>query len=543
MKKSTVILLTVILIVLGLVGLGIFGIGSSEGLANQYETETIQRGNLSRIVEAKGTIESNQSSLLFWKIPGKVANVFVEPGDQVHVGDTLATLDMASLPSYIITAQAELLNAQRALDDLLNTNLQRAQAQKVVEDAQKALEDSRHPERLQAQALLAVAQAQEAVDNAQRNYEIITTPVKQSAIDQAYANLLLAEDKVKVTEERLIFLQNYVFVSGQEALLVPDWLISSVKHDIRRAIKSVEIQLTQERLALEKSKSRYEALLEPPNPLDVASAEAELVTKKAQLAAAEKEWERVKDGFNPVEIAVLEAQLGDAQREWLRLKDGPDPDDIIRLETQISAAEATVQQVKMVAPYSGTVTRVNSKGNDLVNSGTLAFQLDDLSSLHVDLAISEIDVNRIEIGQEVLLTLDSIPARQYVGEVMDIALVGTEILGVTNFMIKAEILDPDSAIKPGMSASVEIVISEIKDVLLVPSSAIRSLNGDILVYRIGSVENVNAWSRIPLLGQNAIQTQIQPVGITLGASDNAYTEVVAGDLQVGDIVVLNPLGE
>lgn len=543
MKRNAIILLTAFLIILVLVGLGIFRIGSSERFATQYELETIQLGNLSRIVESSGTIHSNQSALLFWKISGKVANVYVEPGDVVWVGDNLAALDMASLPPYIINAQAELINAQRALVDLKNTNIQQAQAYKAVEDAQKALDDSQYPEIMQAQALLAVAQAQDAVEDAQRNYAIITTPVKQSAIDQAYANLLLAEDKVKVTEDRLRFLENYVFVSRQEALFVPDWLVSSVKHDIRRAIKSVEIQLTQERLALEKSKSRYEALLEPPDPLDVATAEAELATKKAQLVAVEGEWERVKDGFSPVEIAVLEAQLGDAQREWLRLKDGPAPDDISRLETQIAASEAAIQQVKIAAPFSGTVTRVISKGNDLVTPGTLAFQLDDLSSLHVDLAISEIDINSIEMGQEVRITFDSIPAREYVGEVSGIALVGNEISGVTNFTVKAEILNPDLAIKPGMSASVGIVVSENKDVLLVPNQAIHSLNGDIVVYRIGSGENDSLQSRIPFLVKNESRPRILPVAITLGASNSTYTEVVAGDLQVGDIVVLNPTGE
>jgi len=543
MKRNTIIFTVIILIAIGLVGFGLFGPGSGAGLANEYETETIERGNLSSIVEASGTVQSNQSALLFWKISGKVAAVFVQPGNQVRVGDTLASLDTTSLPPTIITAQAELLSAQKALDDLKNTSIQRAQAQKALDEAQKALDDSRHPEALQAQALLAIAKASEVVEKAQRNYEIITTPVAQSAIDQAYANLLLAENKVKVTEDRLNTLENYVFVSGQAAALVPDWIKSSVKHDIRRAIKGVKLQLTQERLALEKSKSRYEALLEPPNPLEVTAAEAELTTAKAQLEAAELEWERVKDGFSPAEIAVLEAQLEHAQREWVRVKDGPDPDDITRLETQIAVAEAAIRQMKIAAPFDGTVTEVKSKGNDLVNSGTLAFQLDDLSSLHIDLAISEIDVNRIEMGQKVLITFDSIPAEEFVGEVTDIALVGTDVLGATNFMVKVEISNPESTIKPGMSASVEIVVNEIKNVLLVPSRAIRTLNGDIVVYRMGAAQNLSSGSRIPLVGQRAIQAQIRPVVISLGASNSTYSEVVAGDLQSGDIVVLNPPSE
>jgi HlyD family secretion protein len=330
-----------------------------------------------------------------------------------------------------------------------------------------------------------------------------------------------------------------------------------VKHEIRRAIKRLELQLTQERLALENSRSRYNALLEPPDPVKVAAAEAELATAKAQLEAAEREWERIKDGFSPAEIAVLEAKLMDAQREWLRVKDGPDPDDITLMEAQIAAAQAAIQQMTIMAPFAGTLTNVRSQVNDLVATGTPAFQLDDLSTLHIDLAVSEIDINRVILGQEAVISLDSAPAKEYQGVVSEIGLVGTENFGVTNYRVRVEVAESDPDIKPGMSASVRIVVDEKENVLLVPSRAIHSLNGETVVYRwdnasegrIAAQDNQieepgsDGEFRLPRIGIRPIQNQIHPVMVELGATSGADTEVVAGELNAGDVIVLNPPAE
>jgi HlyD family secretion protein len=554
MKKNTIIFAIIVLAVLGFVAFILPGLGKGVDLAGEFETESVKRGTLSSVVEADGIVQSNQSALLFWKIPGKVGEIPVKPGDRVHAGDILVSLDPVSLPSTIIAAQAELLSAQKALKDLKNSEIQRAQAQKAVDEAQKALEDARFPQTLQAQALLEVAEAGKAVEEAQRNYEIITSQAPQSAIDQAYANLLLAEDKVSETEDTLNRIEKFKVPSTYYGFKIPADLLSYLKSRLRKITRQMEFLLVQDVLAYENSLERYNALLEPPDPVEAAAASAELATAKARLAAAELEWEEVRDGFSPAEIAVLEAKLEDARREWLRVKDGPDPDDITLLETQIVAYEAAIQQTKITAPFNGTITEVKSQVRDLVNIGTQAFQLDDLSSLHVDLAVTEVDINRIKFGQKATITLDSIPAQEYQGEVTDIALVGTEIYGATSFRARVELLNADAAIKPGMTAAVKIIVSEVENVLLVPNQAIRALNGNTVVYRWvgapggGSIlapdgredEGTGSGFRFPLVGQPVIQNQLQPVTITLGATSGKISEVVSGDLQAGDVIVLNP---
>jgi len=136
---------------------------------------------------------------------------------------------------------------------------------------------------------------------------------------------------------------------------------------------------------------------------------------KAQMAQAERHWERAKDGTNPADLAVLEASLADAQRELERWQNGPNPDEVAAARARVEAAQAALSLPRLEAPFAGQITSVSVKPGDNVAPGSLAFRLDDTSHLLVDVLVSEVDVNRIQEGQAAELTLDGIPGRTYHG--------------------------------------------------------------------------------------------------------------------------------
>jgi HlyD family secretion protein len=153
--------------------------------------------------------------------------------------------------------------------------------------------------------------------------------------------------------------------------------------------------------------------------------------------------------------------------------------------------------------------------------GVTAFRVDDLSSLLVDVDISEVDINRVEVGQQVSLTFDAILSKAYEGEVVEVSPVGTLVQGLVNFKVTIRLVDPDELVKPGMTAAVNIVVDELDDVLLVPNRAVRVDDGERFVYML-------------------VDGQLERVPIQLGASSDRYSAVVSGDLDAGDEVVLNP---
>jgi HlyD family secretion protein len=147
--------------------------------------------------------------------------------------------------------------------------------------------------------------------------------------------------------------------------------------------------------------------------------------------------------------------------------------------------------------------------------------LDDLASLLVDVSVSEVDINQIQPGQEVLLTFDAIRGKEYRGVVSQVDRVGSNVQGAIEFNVTVELTDPDEEVKPGMTAAVNIVVDQLEDVLLVPNRAVRFQDGKQVVY---------------ILEDN----QVVPVTIQIGSSSDTSSQVVSGDLQIGDLIVLNP---
>jgi multidrug efflux pump subunit AcrA (membrane-fusion protein) len=91
-----------------------------------------------------------------------------------------------------------------------------------------------------------------------------------------------------------------------------------------------------------------------------------------------------------------------------------------------------------------------------------------------------------------------------------------------NFRVTVELADVDELVKPGMTAAVLIRARSVEDALLVPNRAIREMGGQRIVYVLREDDSLEA------------------VEVRLGTVSDAYSEVVGGDLQEGDRVVLNP---
>ena len=214
-------------------------------------------------------------------------------------------------------------------------------------------------------------------------------------------------------------------------------------------------------------------------------------------------------------------QLSSAVTALYELVRSPNPDDLAAARARLQAAQTTVDSRVLNAPFAGTITEVTIKPGDPVAPGSAAFRLDNLDRLLVDVQVSEVDINRVRVGQPVSLSFDAILNKQYTGVVDQVASVGDILQGVVQFNVTVELTDADAQVKPGMTAAVNITVDQVNDVLLVPNRAVRVVNGQRVVY---------------ILKNN----QLQMVKVTLGASSDTQSQVLGGDLQVGDQIVLNP---
>ncbi|KAA0273278.1 MAG: hypothetical protein EDM79_10140, partial [Chloroflexi bacterium] len=84
-----------------------------------FETIPLEYGDLAASVGATGSVRANRTAVLNWQTNGIIGAVNVAIGDTVASGEVLAELDKASLSQSIILAEADLINARQALEDLL----------------------------------------------------------------------------------------------------------------------------------------------------------------------------------------------------------------------------------------------------------------------------------------------------------------------------------------------------------------------------------------------------------------------------------------
>ena len=254
---------------------------------------------------------------------------------------------------------------------------------------------------------------------------------------------------------------------------------------------------------------------------NLSAAQKRLDTAKANYDWLTGKWDNQEVDVSAADFAVAKAKLEDAQREYDRLKDGPDALDIEAAQARVDAIKATLAMANLSAPFDATVTESLSEVGDLVTPGTISFRLDNLAHLTVDVEVTEVDINRVKVGQEASIFFDAIQNVEYHGKVVKVARVGDVAQGVVNFTVTVELTDADDLVLPGMTAAVNIVVDERKNVILVPNRAIKVQDGKTIVYVLENNKPV-------------------VVPVTLGASSDMDSEILTGEIKEGDVLVLNP---
>lgn len=110
--------------------------------SSEMQYEKVTRVEIAEVVEATGSLEARPFASLDWKTGGIVEKVNVKPGDKVEAGDLLLTLQPSSTSASIASARADLVTAQKNLEDLLASDLDRAQAVIDLKEANEEYDDA-----------------------------------------------------------------------------------------------------------------------------------------------------------------------------------------------------------------------------------------------------------------------------------------------------------------------------------------------------------------------------------------------------------------
>jgi HlyD family secretion protein len=361
MKKIIPVLIVIaVLLIVGFFGLRYLAQRQSANMLSDLQTVTASRGSLTASVGATGMVHADQTVLLSWQTSGTVEQVNVKVGDRVEAGQLLASLSQASLSQNVILAEADLINAQNALDDLLNSNTAAAQALQDVYDTRQA------------------------VIEAERALDVYDEKEYKDALEKARNDVVDLEEKLTDAQDNF---EPYA-----------DW---DADNETR---KRYEQELEDAQNAYDEA-VRVVDLLE----LEQQAAQAALDTAQAALADAEREYNRLKDGPDPDEVTILEARIAAAQATLdqvnlespitgivtevsIKVGDEVNPgslairiDNLDRLLVDVRVSEVDINRITLNEPvkltfdailnneYNGTVTEVSQVGS--VTQGVVEFMV------------------------------------------------------------------------------------------------------------------------------------------------------------------------
>ena len=187
----------------------------------------------------------------------------------------------------------------------------------------------------------------------------------------------------------------------------------------------------------------------------------------------------------------------------------------------VATAASNLDNAVLSAPAAGVVASIANQVGEFVSGGNTnsAFMvLTNTQSLVLHGTVGESDVAKLKIGQVANLTVDALSGQKMTGRVTSLDPVATIQSGVPVYGIDIAVDVPGSGIKAGMSASASVILASKQNVLTVPNTAIRTLNGQrgVQVLKDGEVVDTVA---------------------TFGLANDTLTEVLTG-LAEGDVVVI-----
>ena len=372
---------------------------------------TVTSLDVAETIEASGSLEAQPFASLSWKTSGVVESLNVKPGDFVKADSILLTLDPTSVSASIVSAQADLVTAQKNLEDLLTSGTSLAQAAIDLKNAQEDFNDAEN-----------------------------------------YLHYLQTDTKVPQT-------------------------IYSAK--LVKSGNGWKYDYTAENF-------------KGPAPEDwIVEAENDLALKKAELE--------------------------DKQREYDRLLAGDTSSDVIAAQAKVDAAQATVNQLSIIAPFDGQVLSVDSHVGDMVNTGELSVNIADMDHLYVEAQVDESDVANVKVGQQAEVTLDAVSDVVLTGLVVSVNPVGEVVGGLVKYTVRIDLDSVKDVFLPlGSTANVVIKVSDAQATLAVPIVAIQNDSQGEYVWAMRDGASV----RVDVVG-----------GVIVGD-----LVVVTGDLQEGEVL-------
>jgi HlyD family secretion protein len=483
MSKKVILAIIVIL----LLAVGIYQ-GFFKTKEPTFTLAEVVRGDVSQEVSETGQVKKGEEINLSFKSSGRIEKIYVEVGEEVEAGESLAKLETAELAIQLQEAKAALDIVQAGLDKLLTgaTQEEIKVAQTAVENSQVSLDTARQGlEDANEDALnvlddsyLKIYNAFNTVDLIQRTYFITS--------DQE--GIRVRENKEKI-ESAAAQAKSYLDTAKSDQ---KDENIDTAVSEMEQALDEVYDALGIIRETCEEPTYRNAVSSADKTSLD--THRGYINTALANLANSQQSIASAKFAIESAE-GVLQAAEDD-----LALTTAPARQEDINLyQAQVNQAQAQVQLLEnqisdatLRSPTRGQITKTNKRTGELVQPmlQDAVITLLPTAPFEIEVDIYEEDVVKINIGNQVDISLVAFPEQTFEGKVISIEPAEKLIEGVVYYEVTVTFEKLPEGIKPGMTADVVVKTASKENVLIVPEDAVQKKDDKQIVeiLKEGNVE-------------------------------------------------------
>lgn len=556
----------------------------------RYLLKAVEKGTIVVSVSGSGQILTSEQIDIKPNISGEIAEIYIEKGKEVGKGQLIMKIDETDFQKAVRDAQLSLEAANIELEKLLKPpeRLALLQAENALILAKDNLAKLKFTQEKNYQK--ALENKQKAEDNLEKSYEDAFNNILNVFLDlptivegtedvlsvSAYQNIFDPENRKKIQTllgnaedsyniARKNYDQNfneYKKVSRYSEKETIERLLEETIETLKlisEAIKNENNVLdflvdyfSSNNLSLDKKIEDYQSNLKTytskinTHLSNLLAIQRTIRDNKEAKLNAERDLKEMDQNY-PLDLAQAENTVKEKEETLIKLKSGPDELDVklkkIALqqkEENLKTAKENLLKCSIKAPFDGIISEVKVKKGDSVSPNTVLATLISKQKI-AQISLNEIDAAKVKIGQKATLTFDAIPDLTLTGKVSEIDIAGSISQGVVSFGVKIALDTDDERVKPGMSVTANIIVDSKLDILVVPSSAVKSQEG---IYYVELAEIPDEKKEEILNSKAGVILKKPPKRqqVEIGISNDKLTEILSG-LKEGDIVVVSTISQ
>ncbi len=211
--------------------------------------------------------------------------------------------------------------------------------------------------------------------------------------------------------------------------------------------------------------------------LDTVLLKTNVIDAEANLERADAALSQAKADFDRADQLYAKKLISDADYITAQVNIKTQEAAVKSAQADVTRAHRNLQYAVIKSPINGTVISKNVESGQTVASSfstpTLFKIAEDLSHMQILADVDEGDIGQIKNGQAVTFQVQAYPDKQFTGTVNQLRLEPTTVQNVVTYTVVVDAVNPDNLLLPGMTATIDFIVDQKTDVLLIPNKALR----------------------------------------------------------------------